>query len=109
MSFTPLRIAGVHRSRRLVNPRRFFTACYIVFLVAAVGAAALWFVDAHAHYKQLKLIEAENEQMLANAKKRLAEQQRILERLRTDPAFVEKVMRQHFHARPGEVIFRFED
>lgn len=81
-----------------------------MLLVAFAGAAGAWFVDAHAEYRQLKLIEAVNEEKLADARRRLAEQQKVLERLRTDPAFVEKVIRQQLKfARPGEMIFRYED
>lgn len=93
-----------------MNSRRIFTATYIVLLAAFVLAAGAWFVDAHAEYRQLKLAEAAHEQSLADARKRLAEQQKILERLRNDPAFVEKVIRERLKfVRPGEVVFRFED
>jgi len=47
---------------------------------------------------------------LAEAREKLREQERILERLRTDPAYVEKVIRRRmFYAKPDEYIFRFED
>ena len=39
----------------------------------------------------------------------LREQQRTLERLRTDPDFVEKIIRQRLgYAKPGDLIFRFD-
>lgn len=79
-------------------------------MTAFVLGAGAWFVEAHAEYRQLKQTEASTEQLLTDAKKRLAEQQRILDRLKSDPAFVEKVIRQNlFYARPSEIIFRFED
>jgi predicted glycoside hydrolase/deacetylase ChbG (UPF0249 family) len=43
---------------------------------------------------QLKQSEAAGKRRLAEAQARLAEQERVLERLRTDPEFVEKVIRQ---------------
>lgn len=93
-----------------MTPRRLLAAFYVLLLTAFVIAAGAWFVEAHAEYKQLKVTEAVNEQLLADAKARLAEQQKILERLRTDPAFVEKVVRQRLgYARPDEMIFRYED
>jgi cell division protein FtsB len=55
-------------------------------------------------------MEAESRQRLAQAEQRLRDQERVLERLRTDPAYVEKVIRRQLHyARPSELIFHFED
>ncbi|MES2696704.1 MAG: septum formation initiator family protein [Verrucomicrobiota bacterium] len=93
-----------------MNSRRIFIASYAVGVAILMVASTVWFLEAHADYRQLKAIEAANEQKLANAKKRLAEQEKILERLRNDPAYVEKVLRDKLKlARPGDVIFRFED
>lgn len=109
MSFTPPG-PGMFIARRPVNLRRILLALYLLLLAVFLAAAGAWFVEAHAEYRQLKLAEAVQEQKLNDAKRRLAEQQKILERLRTDPAFVEKVIRQQLgYARPGEVIFRFEN
>lgn len=93
-----------------VNSRRVITVVYVVLLtVLGIGAGAL-FLDARAEYNQLKQVEAANRRRLAEAEARLREQERVLERMRTDPAFVEKVIRQKLHyARPGEVVFRFEN
>jgi cell division protein FtsB len=47
---------------------------------------------------------------LAAARERLADQERFLQRLRSDPVLVEKVIRQRLgYGRPGEVVFRFEN
>jgi cell division protein FtsB len=83
-----------------------------VFFVALIGIG-IWagglLLDARAEYSQLKLAQVGAEAKLADAKARLAEQQRVLERLKTDPAFAEKVIRLRLgYARPGEVIFRFD-
>ncbi len=81
-----------------------------MLMAAFVLGAGTWFVEAHAEYKQLKLAEAVAEAKLENARKRLAEQEKVLQRMRTDPAFVEKVVREQLKfARPGEIIFRYED
>jgi cell division protein FtsB len=57
----------------------------------------------------LKQDQAASAAKLAAARNRLQEQQRILERLRTDPVFVEKVIRKQLgYARPGEEIYRFD-
>ena len=47
---------------------------------------------------------------LAEAEAKLREQEKILERLRNDPVYVEKVIRRRLgYAKPEEFIFRFED
>jgi cell division protein DivIC len=92
-----------------VNSSRVITILYVVvFAVLGVGAGAL-FLDAHAEYKHQQRLAVENRRRLADAEARLADQQRILERLRTDPTYVEKVLRERYHARPGELIFRFKE
>lgn len=81
-----------------------------MLLVGFLAAAGAWFVEAHAEYRQLKIVEFQNEQKLAEAKRRLAEHQRVLERMKSDPAFVEKVIREKIKFfRPGEWVWRFED
>jgi cell division protein FtsB len=67
------------------------------------------YVEARAEYRQLLQVQSTYRAKLAAKEAQLREQDRILERLRTDPAFVEKVIRQRLgYARPGEVIFRFD-
>ena len=53
--------------------------------------------------------ESESRQTLAEAQLKLQEQEKILDRLRTDPAYVELVIRRQLgYAKPEEMIFRFE-
>jgi cell division protein FtsB len=41
---------------------------------------------------------------------KLAEQELVLERLRSDPAYVERVIRRRLgYAKPDEFVFRFEE
>ena len=92
-----------------VNPRRIIALLYIVLVTGlGLGAGAL-LLEARAEYVALKQTQAATQARLAAAKTRLLEQERVVERLRTDPQFVEKMIRQRLgYARPGEVIFRFE-
>ena len=94
-----------------MNSRRLIVLLYVFLLTGfGVGAGAL-LLEAQAEYGKLKKDQAASAAKLAAAKMRLHEQQRILERLRTDPIFVEKVIRTQLgYARPGgsEVIFRFD-
>jgi cell division protein FtsB len=86
------------------------TTLYVVLLSGLGLGAGVLFVEARAQFRQLKHTEAVTLQRLAEAENRLREQERILERLRTDRDFVEKVIRTRLsYARPGETIFRFED
>ncbi|MEX2044776.1 MAG: septum formation initiator family protein [Opitutus sp.] len=91
-----------------VNSPRIITILYfVVFVGLGIWAGAL-FLDTHAEYKHQQKQAVENRRRLAEAQERLKEQTRILERLRTDPSYVEKVLRERYHARPGELIFRFK-
>ena len=97
-------------SREAVTPRRIILGSYFVLLAGCLLAASAWFVDAHAEYRQLKVVEQDNEQKLADARRRLAEHQKVLERMKTDPLFVEKVIREKIKfVKPGEWVWRFED
>lgn len=92
-----------------MNQRHVIILLYsILFAGFGVGAGAM-FIEARAEYNQLKLAEAASQRRLSEAQAELARQKKILERLRTDPAYVEKLLRQRTYARPGEVIFRFEN
>jgi cell division protein DivIC len=93
-----------------VNLRRFIVSIYLVLFVAMGVTGVAFFWQAREEYHQLKLQEAASRRRLAEAEAKLAEQQKIIERLRTDPAYVEKVMRRKLHyAKPDEFVFRFEE
>ncbi|HVS54597.1 MAG TPA: septum formation initiator family protein [Opitutaceae bacterium] len=93
-----------------MTPRRVLLISYLVLLTALGGGAGVLFWDARAEYIRLKATEAESRRRLADAESELARQKKILERLRNDPAYVEKEIRRRLnYAKPGEVIFSFED
>jgi cell division protein DivIC len=92
-----------------VNARRVVILIYtlLFFALSAVFGVSLW--QTRAEYLQLRAQEAVSQRRLAEAEQRLQEQQRILARLRTDPAYVERIIRQQLgYAKPDEFIFRFE-
>jgi cell division protein DivIC len=92
-----------------VNARRFVILIYtlLFFALSAVFGVSLW--QTHAEYLQLSAQEEVSRRRLAEAEQRLHEQQQILARLRTDPAYVERIIRQQLgYAKPDEFIFRFE-
>jgi cell division protein DivIC len=93
-----------------MNARRLIIPIYVVLMAVLALAAGSWFLEARAEYDQLKQTELANRRTLAEARARLQEQERILQRLRNDPTFVDKVIRKRLgYARPDEIIFRFED
>jgi cell division protein FtsB len=87
----------------------------IVLIYAGVFAvvgllSAVFFFRTYEEYAQLRRVEAETRQRIARAEQRLKDQERVLDRLRNDPAFVEKIIRlQLRYAKPTELIFRFEE
>jgi cell division protein DivIC len=92
-----------------VNARRVVILIYtlLFFALSAVFGVSLW--QTRAEYLQLRAQEAVSQRRLAEAEQRLQEQQQILARLRTDPAYVERNIRQQLgYAKPDEFIFRFE-
>ena len=93
----------------LVNLRPvIISVCFLLFLSLAAGAG-VFFLQTRREYNQLLLAEAESRRELAEAQQKLHEQERILERLRNDPAFVEMAIRRRLgYAKPDEMIFRFE-
>ncbi len=92
-----------------VNLRRFIVGLYFLLFVGLGLTSAAFFWQTRAEYNRFRQIEADNQRRLAEAEARLKQQERILERLRTDPAYVEKIIRQQLgYAKPGEFIFRFE-
>jgi cell division protein DivIC len=109
ISFTPAR-AGPLIAFATMNSRRLIITLYIV-LFAGLGVGTGAFLrDALGEYNHLKRAEAESQRRLADAQALLAKQEKILERLRTDPAFVEKVIRKNLgYTKPGDFIYRFEN
>jgi cell division protein FtsB len=84
----------------------------LFLLLSACGAVVfgLFFYAALQEFDQLKAVQAENTRQLQEAQARLMEQQRVLDRLRNDPAYVERVIRRKLgFAKPDESIYRFDE
>lgn len=92
-----------------MNFRRLIIVFYLLlFLCLAVGAG-VFFLQTRREYQQLLKSEAESRQLLAEAQLKLREQEKILDRLRNDPTYVELVIRRQLgYAKPEEMIFRFD-
>jgi cell division protein DivIC len=93
-----------------VNLRRLISFIYFAILGGLALIAAMLFSEAYEELKQLKQTEAVTRAKLAAVEQQLADQKRILERLKSDPAYVEKVIREKLrYAKPGEMIFKFRE
>jgi cell division protein DivIC len=87
---------------------RVITTLYIAVFVGLGLTACFLFVEARSEYNQLKRTQVAARQLLAEKEALLREQEKILERLRSDPAYVEKVIRERWgYSKPGETIFDF--
>ena len=93
-----------------MNLRRFIVSLYLVLFAGVAVTSGVFFWQARAEYEQLKLQEAASRRRLAESEAKLREQEKVIDRLRHDPAYVEKVIRLRLHyARPEDFIFRFDD
>ena len=93
-----------------MNTRQVIITLYVVLLSAlGLGGGALLY-DARTEFRQLKATETTLRAKLAEKEAQLKEQQRILERLKTDRDYVERVMRKRLnYVKPGETVFRFPE
>lgn len=89
--------------------RQIIVAIYLLLFLSVGAGSAVFFWQTRQEYNQLRQVELATQRRLAESEERLKEQERVLHRLRTDPAFVEMKIRQRLgYARPEEFIFRFE-
>ncbi len=85
--------------------------CLYLLLAAGLGVGGGYLLlDAHAEYSRIEHVEASNRQRLAEVQEQLRVQEKVLERLRSDPAYVDEVIRKKLlYAKPDEFVFRFPD
>ncbi|HEY4990415.1 MAG TPA: septum formation initiator family protein [Opitutaceae bacterium] len=90
--------------------RRVILGLYLLLFAGLGVTGGYLFLDARAEYVRIEKVEATNRQRLAEAEDRLRSQEKVLDRLRTDPSYVDKVIRKKLgYAKPDEFIYRFED
>jgi cell division protein DivIC len=93
-----------------VNQRRVIVSLYLLIFAGLGVAGGYLFLDARHEYSRLMEVEALNRQRLADVQEKLKTQERVLDRLRNDPGYVEQVIRRKLgYAKPDESIYRFED
>ena len=92
-----------------MNLRPVIISFYLLLFLSLAAGAGVFFLQTRREYNQLILAEAESRRQLVAALEKLHEQERILDRLRNDPSFVEMSIRRRLgYAKPDEMIFRFE-
>lgn len=93
-----------------MNLNRALLTFYVLLFVGLGLGGAYLFLDARAELRRLAQVQAQNRARLAEVQRHLAEQEKVLERLRNDPYYVDKVIRKRLgYAKPDEFIFRFPD
>ena len=93
-----------------MNLRRVIVSLYLLLFAGLGVTGAYLFIDARAEYDRLEQVESLNRSRLAEVQDRLRSQEKVLDRLRNDPAFVDRVIRKKLgYANPDEFSFRFED
>lgn len=86
----------------------------ILFLFCGLFAAAgvvfsVLLGKTYREYANIKSREAHYEQTVSKREAQLKEKEETLHRLRHDPDFIDRVIRQRLgYAKPGELVFRFE-
>ncbi|HEY8995090.1 MAG TPA: septum formation initiator family protein [Lacunisphaera sp.] len=93
-----------------MNLNKFINGLYVVLFAGITLWAVTFFVEMHRELKALQAQESVNQRRLAEAEAKLQAQEKYLDRLRHDPALVERLIRQKLaYAKPDEFIFRFEE
>jgi cell division protein FtsB len=93
-----------------MNLSKLINALYIVLFAGITLWAVTFFVQMHRELKALQAQESVNQRRLAEAETKLKAQEEYLNRLRNDPALVERLIRQKLaYAKSDEFIFRFEE
>ncbi len=92
-----------------MNLRRLILFVYLASFAGLGVAAWMYFAEARLEYKHLEQVEAQNKRRLEAAERELKREEVVLQRLRTDPEFVEQQIRKRLgYARPDDTIFRFD-
>ena len=81
----------------IVNVRRLILGSYLALFAGLTVTAGVYFFDTREEYERLKAVETRNRLRIAEAERELAREQKILERLRNDPAFVEQAKQASTH------------
>jgi cell division protein FtsB len=89
---------------------RFLATLYAVVFLALSAFAGISFMQTYQQLTNLQTQESESRQRLQMAEQELKEQERMLTQLRSDPQYVESMIRRKLgYAKQGETVFRFRE
>ena len=89
---------------------RFLAAFYAFVFLALSAFAGISFMQTYQELDNLRTQATETRQRLQVAEEELREQERMLSQLRSDPQYVESMIRRKLgYARQGETVFRFRE
>lgn len=87
---------------------RFLATLYAVAFLALSAFAGIAFVQTYQQLTNLQTQESESRQRLQVAEQELRDQERMLAQLRSDPQYVESMIRRKLgYAKQDETIFKF--
>jgi cell division protein FtsB len=93
-----------------VNLRKVIVSLYLLLIAGLGVTGVVLFKDANDEFSQLKQVEAADRRRIAEARQRLEDETRVLQRLRSDPEYVDRVIRMKLgYSKPDEYVFRFEN
>jgi len=89
---------------------RFLATLYAVVFLALSAFAGISFMQTYQELTTLQTQETETHQKLQVAEQELGDQRRMLAQLRSDPQYVESMIRRKLgYAKHGETVFRFRE
>jgi cell division protein DivIC len=89
---------------------RFLATLYAVVFLALSAFAGISFMQTYQELTTMQTQAAETRQKLQMAEQEMREQDRMLVQLRSDPQYVESMIRRKLgYAKQGETVFRFRE
>jgi len=89
---------------------RFLATLYAVVFLALSAFAGISFMQTYQELTNMQTQAAETRQKLQMAEQEMREQDRMLVQLRSDPQYVESMIRRKLgYAKQGETVFRFRE
>lgn len=92
-----------------MNVRRIFITFFLLLFFSLAAGSSVFFWQTRQEYNRLQKTETLAKLKLAEKQQHLREQELVVERLRTDPTYVETIIRRRLgYAKPDEMIYRFD-
>lgn len=89
---------------------RFLASLYAVVFLVLSAFSGISFMQTYQEFSTVRMQAAETRQRLQVAEQDLREQERMLAQLRSDPQYVESMIRRKLgYAKQGETVFRFRE